>query len=167
MAFRGREIGAGASGGVVAGLLLSALFLTQERVSGQPSDIVRLGRGAAEKLGSPYRYNPARPALEEQAMSHGGHLVLSAVMGAAYPAVRSLPGLRGAGGGLLFGAAFYPLLWGLLGPSLGLTPTPRQEGAATVAQRIGIHAGFGLITALVTNLLSPPPPVRSANSVPP
>ncbi len=157
MAFKGREIGAGASGGTIAGLLLSAMLLVQERATGQPNDIVRLGRKTAEKFGSPYRYNPARPALEEQAMSHGGHLVLSAAMGATYPAVRSLPGFRGAGGGLLFGAAFYPLLWGLLGPALGLTPTPREEGAATVMQRVGIHAAFGLVTALVTNALSPPP----------
>lgn len=150
-----RKFGAGVAGGTVAGALLSGLFLVLERASGKPSVLVELGRKTAAKLGSPYRYNPARVAPEEQMMSHGGHLALSAAMGAAYPAVRSLPGLGGAGGGLLFGAAFYPLLWGLLGPSLGLTPTPREEGAATVAQRIGLHALFGLVTALITNAISP------------
>lgn len=155
MEHTGRELAGGAFGGTVAGLALSVLFLGLERASGKPSDIVQLGRKAAEKLGSPYRYNPDRPAVEEQAMSHGGHLALSAAMGAVYPLVRAIPGFRGAGGGLLFGAAFYPLLWGLLGPALGVTPTPREEGAATVTQRIGIHAAFGLITALVANAVSP------------
>lgn len=153
-----RRFVAGAMGGTVAGVLLSAWFLMLERASGKPSVLIELGRKTAAGLGSPYRYNPAKAAPEEQMMSHGGHLALSAAMGAAYPAVRSLPGFGGTTGGLLFGAAFYPLLWGLLGPSLGLTRTPREEGAATVAQRIGVHALFGLVTALVTNAASPTHP---------
>lgn len=90
-----RDVAAGAVGGTIAGLMLSGLFLTLERVSGKPSVLVELGRKTAVRLGSPYRYNPATPAPEEQIMSHGGHLALSAAMGAAYPVVRGLPGLRG------------------------------------------------------------------------
>lgn len=153
-----KSIGAGAVGGTVAGALLSVLFLGLERASGKPSVLIELGRKTAAKLGSPYRYNPSRPALEEQLMSHGGHLALSAAMGATYPLLRPLPGLGGGAGGLLFGAAWYPVMWGALGPALKLTPTPRQEGAAMVAQRAGLHAAFGLVTALVTNALSPSRP---------
>lgn len=152
-----RDVAAGALGGTVAGVLLSAVLLGLERATGKPSVLVELGRKTAAKLGSPYRYNPARPAPEEQVMSHGGHLALSAAMGAAWPAFRVLPGMGGAVGGLLFGAGFYPVLWGALGPALGLTPTPREEGVATVAQRVGLHAGFGLVTALVANAVSPRP----------
>lgn len=38
-----------------------------------------------------------------------------------------------------------------------MTPTPVEEGAATVAQRVGLHALFGLVTSVIANLLSPPP----------
>lgn len=155
MGCRAKDVGAGAAGGTAAGLLLSGMFLGLERVTGKPSVLVELGRKTAAKLGSPYRYNPTKPAPEEQAMSHGGHLALSMAMGAVYPAFRALPGMGGVGGGLVFGAAFYPLLWGALGPALGLTPTPRAEGMATVAQRVGLHAAFGLVTALVANAMSP------------
>ena len=145
--------GAGATGGLVAGTVLSLLFLVLERASGKPSDIVRLGRRTANTLGSPDLHQDSLPTFDEQVRYHGGHLVLSATMGATYPAMRRLPGLRGAAGGLVFGVAFYGLLWGLVGPRLGLTPTPRQEGAAQVAQRIGIHALLGLVTAPVAGPL--------------
>ena len=150
-----KDVAAGALGGTAAGLLLSGMFLGMERVTGKPSVLVELGRKAAAKLGSPYRYNPSKAAPEEQAMSHAGHLALSAAMGAVYPAFHALPGMGGVSGGLLFGAGFYPLLWGALGPLIGLTPTPREEGLATVAQRVALHAGFGLVTALVANAVSP------------
>ncbi|MCQ8239711.1 hypothetical protein [Rhizosaccharibacter radicis] len=144
---------AGAAGGTVGGLLISALMLGIERLDGGPNELVVLGRRAAEALGSPYRYNPAHPAVEEQLMSHGGHLLLSALLGALYPPARRLPGPDGALGGLVFGAGVYAALWGVVGPALRLTPTPRQEGAAVVARRLGIHLGFGLVTALIAGRL--------------
>ncbi len=150
-----RRVGSGALGGVVAGSVLTALLLGIERSSNTPSDIVRLGRKTANALGSPYLHQDSMPALDEQLRYHGGHLALSAAMGVTYPALRSLPVLRGPGGSLLYGAAFYLLFWGLLGPRLRLTPTPRQEGAATVARRVGLHALFGLVTGLVTDALAP------------
>ena len=150
-----RRIGSGALGGLAAGAMLTALMLGIERSSDTPSDIVRLGRKAANALGSPYLHQESMPALDEQLRYHGGHLVLSAAMGSTYPALRSLPVLRGPGGSLLFGAAFYLLFWGLLGPRLRLTLTPRQEGTATVAQRVGLHALFGLVTGLVADGLAP------------
>ena len=150
-----RRIGSGALGGIAGGAVLTAVLLGMERGSNTPSDIVKLGRKTASALGSPYQHQDTMPSLDEQLRYHGGHLALSAVMGATYPALRSLPVLRGPGGSLLYGAAFYLLFWGVLGPRLRLTPTPRQEGVATVAQRVGFHALFGLVTALVADALAP------------
>ncbi len=151
---RTRRPGPGALGGLAAGTVLTALLLGIERSTAKPSDIVRLGRKTANALGSPYQHQESMPALDEQLRYHGGHLALSAAMGATYPALRSLPVLRGPGGSLLFGGAFYLLFWGLLGPRLRLTPTPRQEGIATAAQRLGLHALFGLVTGLVADALA-------------
>ena len=150
-----RRIGSGALGGIAGGAVLTAVLLGMERGSNTPSDIVKLGRKTASALGSPYQHQDTMPALDEQLRYHGGHLALSAAMGATYPALRSLPVLRGPGGSLLYGAAFYLLFWGVLGPRLRLTPTPRQEGAATVTQRVGFHALFGLVTGLVADALAP------------
>lgn len=152
---RTRRLGSGALGGLVAGTALTALLLGIERSSRTPSDIVRLGRKAASALGSPYLHQESMPALDEQLRYHGGHLALSAAMGATYPALRTLPVVCGPGGSLLFGGAFYLLFWGLLGPRLSLTSTPREEGAATVARRVGLHALFGLVTGLVADALAP------------
>jgi hypothetical protein len=150
-----KDAAAGAVGGTAAGLLLSGAFLGFERLSGEPSELVVLGRKVAAALGSPYRYKPSEAAPEEQAMSHGGHLLLSACLGAAYPLVRRAPGLDGVAGGLAYGMVLYPLLWGFLGPALGLTGSARGEGVAVVARRFGMHAGFGVVTAWIANRLSP------------
>ena len=150
-----KDAAAGAAGGVVAGLLLSATLLGLERLSGEPSELVVLGRKVAAALGSPYRYKPSEAAPEEQWMSHGGHLLLSGCLGSGYAAVRRVPGLDGAAGGAVYGAALYQLLWGFLGPALGLTASAHGAGLAVVARRLGMHAGFGVVTALLTDRLSP------------
>ncbi len=155
MKIRFLDLAAGATGGTVAGIVLSVGFLAMERTTGKPSELVVLGRRTAATLGSPYIYNPDHPALEEQLLSHGGHLALSAALGVLYASIRTVPGFRGAGGGALFGAACYPLLWGLLGPTLRLTPPPVVEGLPRIAGRLGLHAAFGLITALATGALAP------------
>ncbi len=150
-----RAANAGAVGGLVAGGLVSLAYLALERASGRPSELVRLGRSTATALGSPYRHQDSLPAPDEQLRYHGIHLALSALMGAAYPAVRHLPGFRGAFGGMLYGAGYYALFWGLVGPRLGLVPTPRRDGATRALGKLALLSGFGLVTAAIAGALAP------------
>ncbi len=148
-------IRAGAIGGLVAGALVSLAYLGLERASGKPSELIKLGRSTAIAFGSPYRHQDSLPAPDEQVRYQGAHLALSTLMGAAYPLARQLRFYRGALGGALYGASFYALFWGLAGPRLGLTPTPRADGAALAGQKLALLSGFGLVTASIADALSP------------
>lgn len=149
-----RDLVAGALGGLAGGVAVSAMMLGTEWRSGTPSELVKLGRKTAEQHDAPHRRRNADPDLGEQALSHGGHLALSAAAGALYPALRHATGLPTVPAGLLFGLGFYLLAWGGAGPALSLTPTPVQEGPAKVGQRLMIHAVFGTVTAFVADRLA-------------
>lgn len=146
---------AGAIGGLCAGALVSLCYLGLERASGQPSELVRLGRSTASALGSPYRHQDSLPAPDEQLRYQAIHLALSTLMGSFYAVLRDLRFFRGAAGGALYGASYYGVFWGLVGPRLGLMPGPRRDGPAGIALKLGLLSGFGLVTALLANALSP------------
>lgn len=146
-----RDLIAGGLGGLAGGVAVSAMMLAMEQRTGAPSELVKLGRKTAARLGAPHRLRGADPDSAEQAMSHGGHLALSAAAGALLPTLRHATGLSTVPAGLLFGLGFYLLAWGGADPALSLTPTPAQEGAATVGQRLMIHAVFGTVTAFVAD----------------
>lgn len=146
---------AGAVGGLFAGALVSLCYLGIERASGEPSELIRLGRSTASALGSPYRHQDSLPAPDEQLRYQAMHLVLSTLMGSVYVLVRGLPFFRGAAGGALYGASYYGLFWWLVGPRLGLMPSPAKDGPGGISLKLGLLSGFGLVTALVANALSP------------
>lgn len=149
-----RDLVAGSLGGLAGGVAVSAMMLATEQRTGAPSELINLGRKTAERLDTPHRQRRADPAANEQAMSHGGHLALSAAAGALLPTLRHATGLSIVPAGLLFGLGFYLLAWGGAGPALRLTPTPIQEGPAKVGQRLMIHAVFGTVTAYVADRLA-------------
>ena len=113
---RTRRLRSGAPGGLVAGTALPALLLGIERIRNAPSDIVGLGRRTASALRSPTLHQESMPAPGEQLRYHGGHLALSAAMGATCLGLRTLQVLRERGGSLMFGATFSLLFRGVLGP---------------------------------------------------
>ena len=146
-----RKAASGAVGGFAAGALLSVLFGALEAVVDDPSDLVKLERRTGARLGRPQRRpEQARPTLGEQGFSHGGHLVLSTATGAVYglakPAKAS-PLLAGS----LFGAGFYAVAFGAVGPLLRVTPKLSREKPGSLAQHGFFHLLFGVTTALVAD----------------
>lgn len=82
-----------------------------------------------------------------------GHLVLSLVSGAAYGAAKpggAPPLLAGA----VFGAGFYALAYGVLGPALRVTPPLSRDTSSSIVQHGLFHVVFGVITALVADRVS-------------
>ncbi len=145
-----RALVAGGAGGLAAGALLSVLFLGMEAAVGEPSDLVKLKRRTTRLLGRADRRDRAWPDAGEQLVSHGGHMALSLAAGVAYgaakPAVAS-PLVAGT----VFGAGFYALAYGVLGPALGVTPRLSQDSPGSIAQHGFFHVLFGVATAMVAD----------------
>ena len=144
-----RAMLAGAAAGFVAGGLLSASWLAIEAATGETSEVVRLGRLCLAKVRRTSRPEPARADFQEQALSHGGHLILSAAAGGVYGLVApadASPWRAGCG----FGAGFYVVAYGILAPMLGLRAAMWNEAAANVVQRGFFHLLFGILIAWLT-----------------
>jgi uncharacterized membrane protein YagU involved in acid resistance len=139
------------AGGLVAGLGITALLMAGERKSGEPSEIVTLERKTAEKLGIDTPAADALPSSGEQAVTQGGHLLLSAAAGAVYAATVDEE-TSVIGSGLVFGAAFYAAMHWITGPLLGVKPPEWQADAKTIGMHSVNHAVFGLVTALGAKL---------------
>ncbi len=107
---------------------------TQPRAYGSPwNSHGRMGAGAGE-----------------QTVSHGGHLVLSAVAGAVYGAAKP-DGVSPVVAGTVFGATSYGLAYGVLGPVLRVTPKLTRDTTASVVQHGRFHVLFGVTTAVVAD----------------
>ena len=144
----GHRAGAGAAGGLIGGLLVSAAMVVKQALMGQPSDLVQLERKAAGARLPPRLQ--AQGSAGEEAVAHGGHLAVSILSGAAYGVLkpdRTAP----VPAGLAFGLSFWALAYGGVGPALDLTPAPRREPAGGHAQHLLLHAVFGMATALVAD----------------
>ena len=132
------------AGSLLGGVAISAMMVAKESARKEPSDLIQLERALAGRLG----LQPSRPpGAAEQAIVHGGHLALSALGGAAYAAAfdEDAPVLAS---GLAFGAAFYVACHWIAGPLLRVKPPEWREPSATIAQPLGVHAVYGVLTAL-------------------
>ncbi len=146
----GQHAATGAVGGLAGGLLVSAVLLLKQRVTGQPSDLVQLQRGLCGSRLPSWAQGDA--SLQEEGTAHGGHLALSAASGALYGALKPA-GAAPVKAGLAFGMGFLALAYGATGPALQLTPPPTRDTPANNLQHVMVHALFGVATALVADRL--------------
>ena len=142
----GRHALAGAAGGLLAGTVVSAMLLRSEATTGRGSELIDLQRRTARKFGRGYAGQWSRPSVREEVAAHGGHLALSAIAGAAY-SLTTRDSRSPIAAGLLFGAGFYVLAYGIAGPALGVTPSLRKTKPADIVQHGLLHAVFGVVTA--------------------
>ena len=142
----GRRMAGAIAGGLVVGLGITAMLIAGERKSGTPSELAMLERAGARGLRVTVPPDDALPSSGEQAVIQGGHLLLSAVAGAAYAlATDEDAGIVPSGIG--FGLAFYGAMHWIAGPALGLKSPEWQADKATIAMHGVNHLGFGLVTA--------------------
>ncbi len=145
-----RKVVAGAVGGLAAGALLSAIFLGMETAADEPSDLVKLKRRTGRVIGRAESWDRARPGAGDQAVSHAGHLALSLAAGAAYGAAKPDAASPLVAGGV-FGAGFYALAFGVLGPALRITPPLRTDPSSSIVRHGLFHVLFGVTTAVVAD----------------
>ena len=119
-------------------------MLAGEALTGKPSELIELEREAAAKLGMATPPEPTPATLAEQLATHGGHLALSALAGAAFAAATDDDSLAS---GAAFGFAFFVAAYGLAGPALGITPLPWRESPLRAVQHPVVHTLFGICTA--------------------
>ena len=142
----GRRMAGSVGGALVAGLALTAMTMAQERKTGKPSELTDLERTGAAKLGADTPPALSPPYAREQAIAQGGHLLLSALAGAAYAAAADgdadvLPS------GIAFGLAFYAAAHWVTGPALGLKHPEWKSDLRTIGMHTMNHVLFGLATA--------------------
>ncbi len=142
----GLRAAAGAVGGLAGGLLVSAVMLLKQAATGRPSDLVQLERKIASPRTPSWMQGDAD--LQEEGVTHGGHLALSVASGALYGALKPA-GAAPVEAGLAFGVGFMALAYGSVGPALHLTPPPQRDTTANHLQHVMVHALFGIATALV------------------
>lgn len=139
---------AGAAGGLVAGAVLSGILAGTAAAERGPSELARLERRSAGRLGLDHRGEWEGPDATEEAVGHAGHLALSAVAGAGYALV-ARDDTPAVPAGIAFGLGFYALCYGLLGPALRVTPPPTRETTSNLVVRGLNHLLFGVVTAVV------------------
>ena len=134
------------AGSLVGGAAISALMIAGERKSGDPSELIVLERATAKKAGLPAPAPQALPDAQEQALTQGGHMLLSAIGGVAYAAAfdEDAPVVLS---GIGFGAAFYALAHGVLKPVLSTSSPEWEETPSTIGRHLMVHAAFGLMVA--------------------
>jgi hypothetical protein len=149
-----RHLLAGAAGGLAAGVLTSAMMMGMQAKEGGASELGRLERRTAGRLGLPHRPEDAPAVPAEEALAHGGHLALSVLAGAGYGLATRGGGASPVLAGLTFGLGFHLLAFGVVGPALGVTPKPWRDSASNQLQHAALHALFGVVTGVVTQQLA-------------
>ncbi len=56
--------------------------------------------------------------------------------------------------GTAFGAAFYGLAYGALGPAMGVTPRLSRDTKASIVQHAMLHVLFGVTTAVTADRIA-------------
>lgn len=142
----GRRMAGAIAGGLIAGLGITAMLMAGEKKSGKPSELTLLERTSAHKLGVHTPPDDRLPNASEQAIVQGGHLLLSAIAGAAYVAVTDEDSAV-VSSGILFGLAFYGIAHWLTGPLLGVKQPEWRSDTKTIGMHAANHIAFGLATA--------------------
>ena len=146
----GRDIAAGAVGGLAGGLVMVAFMVIGSRVGLVDEPLPqKVEHWAEDRMGVRDRPDP----IQEEVIAQGSHLVFAAGLGALYGgliASRDLPALPT---GPLFGLASYAVDLAGIGPALGITKGPWNEAPTVIGRRMMMHTIFGTVTALVTDQL--------------
>lgn len=141
-------IKAGAIGGLAGGLVM-----TMAMVMGKRAGIIDVPLPVRVERYLEGRLKTAGPEIppDEMALSMGGHLLFSAVLGALYGVIGLTLRLPLLPYGPLYGLGLYVVNLLGFGPMLGITKGPWGEQPITVGRRIMMHLMFGLVTALMVN----------------
>lgn len=142
----GRRMAGAIIGALVAGLGITAMLMAGEKKSGKPSELTLLERTSAHKLGVHTPPDDSLPDASEQAIVQGGHLLLSALAGAAYVAVTDEDSAV-VPSGILFGVTFYGIAHWLTGPLLGVKQPEWCSDTKTIGMHAANHIAFGLAVA--------------------
>ena len=144
---------AGVAGDLVGGVVVSVLVQTTVALGVDPaSDMVQMQRRGLSRAGGPARESEASTTVMEEAVGHAWHLALSAALGAIYGLFRKRLDRRPLASGALWGLAFYPIAFWLLGPLSGLTRPPWREPKLLLLRRPLVHLAFGAITGWVASV---------------
>ncbi len=152
---RRSTISAGAIGGVVAGLIVTGAM-----VFGRDAGLLHetLAENAQDWLDRNFETRKWAGEGGTEVLEQVNHLGASAAFGAAYGATRPLTrAIPPVAAGALFGVGLYAVAIAKIAPLIGLTEGEDKASDALSAERLGLHVLFGVVTAIVTDAIAPPP----------
>ncbi len=142
-----RSILAGMAGGLAAGALTSGVA-----AFGRESGTLHktMAENARDWLQQNTSSPPPGPVAE-----HGSHFGMAALLGGLYgltrPLTRFIPApIMGA----LFGAGLYYTNAAAIAPAIGMTEGEDKADKKISYERLAVHVGFGVVTALVAAALA-------------
>lgn len=148
---RGREVVAGAVGGVVGALAMTTVRLAAERMGVLTEPLphkierrVTMQVGVAEHLS----------ARQANWVAGGGHLGLGATYGAGYGWFHQATHLPATVDGPLYGFLVYALNLVGIGPMFQLIRSPWHEAPALAGRRLLVHLLYGLVTGMVAEQIN-------------
>lgn len=147
----GREVIAGAVGGVVGALAMTTVRLAAESMGVLTEPLphkierrVTTAVGVAEQLS----------ARQADWLAGGEHLVLGAAYGAGYGWLHQVTHLPATVDGPLYGFLVYTLNLVGIGPTFHLIRSPWYEAPALAGRRLLVHLLYGLVTGVVAEQIN-------------
>ncbi|MBR0551078.1 hypothetical protein [Stakelama marina] len=143
---------AGIIGGIVGGVGLTAALIARQRSHGQDGIVAKNARELLDR-------SVDREAIADDRSNHAidqaNKLLASATFSAGYSAVRYFsPRLPATGVGAAYGIGLYATNIALPSPIITIGETEETVPLRVSLERAGLHALFGLATALIASALS-------------
>ncbi|MEZ4867817.1 MAG: hypothetical protein R3C14_41205 [Caldilineaceae bacterium] len=147
----GKELVAGAAGGVVGTLAMTTVRVATENLGLLEEPLPhKLTRRAAEKMGA----GGYLSALQENLLASGEHLMIGAAYGVGYSWFHQTIHRAPTVDGPLYGGLVYALNLVGIGPMLHLTHSPWNEASTTIGRRLLVHLLYGLVTGVVAGQIN-------------
>lgn len=146
MSKRTNRIVAGAIRGMAGGAVMALAFTAIRRIDWNQVPVIR-DLNQNDYLSLVQTSSESQP---EEAGTLGKRVLVSALLGGLYGALRSAFQLPGLISGPIFGLASYPLSWIGLGPAAENNPGPWKETPQGLLPRLVTHSLYGMVTDQVS-----------------
>jgi NAD(P)-dependent dehydrogenase (short-subunit alcohol dehydrogenase family) len=138
----------GAAGGIAGALAMHAARRIAQKMGLLRTPLpLKVERRLEEKVRLAHKTNKD----QEKALAFGEHLLVGAMFGAAFGAMRSGFEFPPLPSGPLFGLGVYALSVAGIGPALHLARGPWDQNLETVQRRLLVHLLYGTVLGVAVN----------------
>ena len=142
-----KAILAGTLGGLAGSVVMMARMLGAKKLGELDTPLpVKVERRIERRIGVADKTTPT----QEKALAFTMHLLLGALFGAGYGALRGSLDLPAFPSGPLYGLGVWGLNLAGIGPLFDVTPNPLKEDRLEASRRLVTHLSYGAVLGMVT-----------------